>query len=118
MGYTKSNSVFANTQSVAFAIAAPQTASANGAAIELGDRGTMRLDINITAASGTNPTLDVSFETSSDNVTWRALGSFPQYTAAGTVRKSFSGCDRWVRPKWTITGTNPSFTFTIIGDAV
>lgn len=108
-----------NITDVTLAASAARTATGNGSAVALGDLGTVRLLLDVTAASGTTPTLDVTVETSYDGSTgWTSLGTFAQKTAAGTQRKSFSGCDRYVRATWTIGGTTPSFTFSIAGEAV
>lgn len=100
---------------------AAETATGNDTAVELGDCATVRLTLAVTAASGTTPTLDVTVETSADNgVTdaWRTLGTFAQKTVVASERKSFGGCDRWVRTRRVIAGTTPSFTYSIIGEAI
>lgn len=99
------------------------TATATSTGVELDDKGTVRLALVITAVSGTStPTLTVTIQTSYDNgVTdaWRTVGSaFAGQTATGTVRQSFAGCDRFVRASYVISGTTPSFTFSIAGEAV
>lgn len=87
-----------------------ETATGNGTAVELGDKGTVRLKLDVTAASGTTPTLDVTIETSSDNGvsdSWRSLGTFAQKTGVSAEFKSFPGCDQFVRSRRTIGGTTP-----------
>lgn len=90
--------------------------------VELDDKGTVRLALAVTAASGTTPSMTVTVQTSYDNGAtdpWRTAGSaFPAVTATGTTRQSFAGCDRFVRASYAITGTTPSFTFSITGEAV
>ena len=104
---------------VVLAASAARTATGSGSAVALGDLGTIRLLLDVTAASGTTPTLDVTIETSYDGSTgWVSLGTFSQKTAVSTQRKSFSGCDRYVRASWVVGGTTPSFTFSITGEAV
>jgi hypothetical protein len=117
MGYTTSNGRYANTVELKFTEGTFTASGAGSTGQELGDRGTCRLTLAVTAASGTTPTLDFDVETSEDNVTWRVAGSFAQMTAVGTQRKSFTGIDKWVRVKRTIGGTTPSFTLKISGDA-
>jgi hypothetical protein len=103
-----------------------EVATGSSAGVELDDKGTVRLTLDIAAVAGTNPTLDVTIETSSDNGVndaWRALGTFVQQTAVATganaVRASFGGCDRYVRARRVIGGTaGPSFTYSITGEAV
>lgn len=85
---------------------------------ELGDRGTARLDLVTTAVSGTSPTLDVAISTSPDGVTYTAVASFAQVTAAGSLHKVFSGLDRFVRAVCTLGGSaGPSVTFGLDGEA-
>jgi hypothetical protein len=80
------------------------------------DKGTARLLLAVTAASGTTPTLDVVIQTSHDGTTWRTAHTFTQATATGTQRASFP-VDRFVRATWTVGGTTPSFTFAVTGEA-
>ncbi len=70
-----------------------------------------------TSTPGVPPTLDVTLQTSKDDTNWRTLGTFAQISAAGSERKSFPGCDRYVRATWDLGGTSASFTFSIAGDA-
>jgi hypothetical protein len=98
------------------------TATGTSAAIELDNKGTARLALVITAATGTTPSITVTIQTSLDSGatdSWRTVGSaFAAQTAAGTVRQSFPGCDRYIRASYVITGTTPSITFGISGEAV
>jgi hypothetical protein len=89
--------------------------------VEVAGHGTMRLDLVISAATGTTPSDTITIQTSYDNgVTdaWRTVAAFPAQTAAGTVRQVFAGLDRWVRASHVITGTTPSFTYTLSGELV
>lgn len=118
MSYTTAKGRSADTLALSLHDSAARTATGTGSSYELGDRGVLRLLLDVTAASGTSPTLDVAVETSYDGSTWRSVAAFAQKTAAGTERKSFSGCDRFVRITYTIGGTTPSFTFSVSGEAV
>lgn len=98
-----------------------KTATGTSTPVELDDKGTLRLSLTSSAVSGTTPSMTVTMQTSLDaGVTdaWRSLGAFTAQTAAGTERKSFPGADRYVRASWVISGTTPSFTFSIDGEAV
>lgn len=117
MGYHKQNGEYADTEDVTLAASTARTATGQGSALELGDRGTVRLLLDCTAASGTNPTLVVAIQTSHDGSTWRELGAFTQLTASGSQRISLGGCDRFVRAAWGIGGTDPSFTFSVSGES-
>lgn len=73
-----------------------------------------RFQLNVTAASGTSPTLDVVVEDTLDGSTWNAIGTFTQKVTVGrevlTLTTPFT--DR-LRVRWSITGTAPSFTFSV-----
>lgn len=95
---------------------AARTASGNQA--DPGDWGrvsSLRLQLNVTAASGTSPTLNVLVEDSVDGTNWNTIGTFAQKTAVSreviNVTTPFA---RRLRVSWTIAGTTPSFTFDVI----
>lgn len=122
----------ADTEAVTALASAARDSSSVGAAVELGAaprRTTVELLLDITAASGTDPTLLVTIETSADGALgWRAVtplgedgeaSSFASASAEGSERVVFPGCDRYIRVRWVIGGTNvPSFTFSVSGLAV
>lgn len=71
--------------------------------------------VNVTAVSGTNPTIDIALQESFDNgTTWKDVYHVARITATGTMSVPniyVSGRRRWA---WTIGGTaTPTFTFTI-----
>jgi hypothetical protein len=120
MGYQMQNGRYANTLPV-HVMGGVVAVTTNGAAVELGDRGSARLDLKVTASSGdTSQTLDVKIQTSPDGATWSDVASFTQVTTAtGSQHKVFTGLDRFVRAVATVGGTGtPSFTFTVDGEAV
>lgn len=117
MGYATKSGRWADTIDLPLAAAGARTATGNGAAFEPGDRGVARLFLNVTAASGTTPTLNVTIQTSNDGTTWRSAGTFTQATGVTSQRATFN-IDRFVRATWTIGGTTPSFNFSITGEAV
>ena len=61
------------------------TGDANSSKVNTGGYGTVKAFLNITAVSGTSPTLDIKFQDSADNSTWVdvASGAFAQKTATG-----------------------------------
>ena len=69
--------------------------------------------LNVTAASGTSPTLDVKLETSSDGTNWYTVAAFAQKTGISSERKGFAPLDDYARWTWTVGGTTPNFTFAI-----
>lgn len=128
MGYFRANTAgghkpgeWADTDPVSLQASAAITTTAAGSWIEVADRGDLRLTLDVTAVSGTNPTLDVEIETASDSSgsNLDTLGSFSQRTATGSQRLKFHGVDRFVRYRRTIGGTStPTFTFSLTGEAV
>lgn len=94
-------------------------ATVNGDPIDT-PAGTLRVFLDVTAASGTTPTLDVKFQTRKDAAdAWRDIEptqALTQKTAVGTQRKVISGCDRQTRCVATIGGTTPSFTFSVVAE--
>jgi hypothetical protein len=71
--------------------------------------------LDITAASGANPTLDIVFKVYDDiSGKWYELASFDRKTAIGNdVGFVAYGLDGSVAAFYTIGGGSPSFTFTI-----
>lgn len=103
---------------------AEETSVASAARTTSGDTGTitgyegastLRAQLDVTAASGTSPTLNVVIEDTLDGTTWNAVGTFAQKTAAGreviNATTPFAGR---LRVRWTIAGTTPSFTFSVV----
>lgn len=102
---------------------ATTTIAASAARTISGDTGTLpgygpaeslRAQLDVTAASGTSPTLNVVLEDTLDGTNWNVIGTFAQRTAAGreviTVTTPFSD---QLRARWTVGGTTPSFTFSL-----
>lgn len=92
------------------------TASGNsGALTGYGAATSLRAQLNVTAASGTTPTLDVVIEDSVDGgATWNTVGTFTQKTASSrevvNVTNPFGD---QLRVRWTVGGTTPNFTFAV-----
>lgn len=99
---------------------AARTSSTTSDVYEVGDKGTARLTLDITAVSGTTPSIHVQIETRKDYSSgdWRVVDAFGPKTAVGSERRSMSGLDRFVRAVCTIAGTTPSFTFSLTGETV
>jgi hypothetical protein len=100
-----------NTAEVA---SAARTATGNSGAISTPAGGAISGLINITAVSGTSPTLDLTLEESMDGgTTWVTRWAAHRATAVTTIEipiMKVGGIRRWA---WTIGGTSPSFTFQI-----
>jgi hypothetical protein len=96
------------------ASAARTTTGNSGILTNFGSFKTIRAQLDVTAASGTTPTLDVVIEDTLDGVNFNTIGTFTQRTSAGRqvidITTPFSDS---VRIRWTIGGTTPSFTFSV-----
>lgn len=100
---------------VAFVASAARTTTGNSGAIACEKGLNLNLLVEVTASSGTTPTLDFTIEWSMDGTNFGALQapeSFTQITAA-TVRRlqQFPIKAPFFRLVWTVAGTTPSFTF-------
>lgn len=76
----------------------------------------LRAQLDVTAASGTTPVLDVVLEDTLDGgATWNTVGTFAQRTAAGreVINITTPFTDR-LRARWTVGGVTPSFTFSVV----
>jgi hypothetical protein len=94
---------------------AVKTATGNGAAVKLGASDKIVAVLDVLAASGTSPTLDVKIQESADGSTWSDLITFTQKTGVGREEKSAvpDNAKPYKRVSYTIGGTNPSFTFDV-----
>src|SRR5258708_39485908 len=94
-----------------------ETSSGSSASFGTGNMGLVGLFVNITAKSGTLPTLIVNIQHSPDNVTWYDVPSLTTsslniVSAVSTILSNPTPLADYVRCNWTIGGVNPSFTFT------
>lgn len=97
---------------------AAQTANGNSADLPVGTFDQLAVDVNVTAVSGTTPSMTLSVQRKGADGVYYPLWTSAAITAVGvtstdigpglTVAKSIAGLVRLV---WTITGTTPSFTF-------
>lgn len=98
------------------------TASGLGSAVPVINKDQFRGQSAVSAVSGTSPSITVSVQTSHDagaTDTWRTVASFTAQTAVGTSAwQDFVGLDRYVRAAWSVSGTTPSITFGVVGEAV
>lgn len=98
------------------AASAARTVTGNSGEFDsFGEASTLRAQLDITAASGTTPTLDVLIQDTLDGTNWNTVGTFAQKVTTGreviNITVPFA---RRVRALWTITGTTPSFTFSVV----
>lgn len=96
---------------------AARTATGNSGVLagDYGPSNTLRIQLDVTAASGTSPTLDVVVEDTLDGTNFNTIATFAQKTAAGreVVNVTVPFAKR-LRVRWTIGGTTPSFTFSVV----
>ena len=101
----------------AFVTSAARTTTGNSGAIGLGKSLNVGIMVEVTAQSGTTPTLDFSVEWSMDGTNFGAaqpVDTFTQFAATtGRAIKLFAVKAPFLRVVWTIAGTTPSFTFLI-----
>jgi hypothetical protein len=98
---------------------AARTTSTNGTAFDTSGYDSISATLVISAASGTNPTLDVVLETTADGTNYYTVLAYPQQTTTNAgVARVFAGLGSLSRWKWTIGGTDtPTFTFAITATA-
>lgn len=97
------------------ASAARTTSGNSGTLTGWGAAKTLRAQVNVTAVSGTTPTLDVILEDTFDGTTWNTIATLPQLTGTGrqVINVTAPFTDR-IRVAWTIGGATPSFTFDVL----
>lgn len=107
--------VFSKKPTVAVASAA-RTATGSSGSIDVGHQDFLSLMLDVTAVSGTTPSLTLSVEWSHDGATWFTadpVDTFTAVTASGKKVKLFQVKGTVARVTWTISGTTPSFTFSV-----
>jgi len=72
--------------------------------------------LDITAASGTAPSLTVTVETSADGASWFTHTAFAAKTAVGKDVLKLVNLGAFLRVSYAISGTAPSFTFSVVLD--
>jgi hypothetical protein len=90
------------------------TTSGNSGPMDTGGCACLSTQVAITAFSGTNPTFQIDVLASDDGVNFNVVHSTIQMVGIDTQRLSgirISG--RFFQINWTVTGTSPSFTFTV-----
>ena len=101
---------------VTLAPSAARTGAFTGSAFNCHEYNQAVLTLDVTAASGTTPTLDVNVQDSADGSSWATVGSFAQKTGVASERKVFSGLREFIRAQHGVPGgTTPSFTYSVSG---
>lgn len=101
------------TSAVILASAA-RTATGQSTAFPIGGDDSLSVLVDITAVSGTTPSMTVNVEWSHDNVNWfiaDPADAFTALTVAAKRVKIFTVKGLYARLNYTISGTTPSFTF-------
>ena len=85
-----------------------------------GYEGDILFILDSAAGGGSSPTLDVTIEDSDDNSTFGSLSgaAFTQVTGSASTQKlsiSADECKRYVRVKFTIGGSSPTFDLSVTG---
>ena len=99
-------------QEFELAASAARTADGTGDGVDASASLVAVAELEVTAASGTSPTLDVKV-VGVDGEKTVELGKFAQQTAAGSGRIAVPLPYPQARAEWTIGGTTPSFTFSV-----
>lgn len=122
MPFTTAQNQFTKGADLTVLASGAVTASGQSAAVDVGGAGTLRAQVQVSAVSGTTPSITVTIQTSHDaGVTdaWRTAGA--AYTALTAVANSPYQCfvvDRYVRVSYVVSGTTPSLTTTVVAEAV
>lgn len=109
-------------QVVTVKASAATTTTGQTAGFPTGYQNTLDIFVDITAVSGTTPSMTVNVEWSNDNATWFAADTADSFTAATAAQKrvkEFAVKGNYARLNYTISGTTPSFTWAataLIGD--
>lgn len=98
---------------------AARTATGSSSAISVGSgAANIELELEVTAVSGTSPSMTLSVQWSVDGTNFGnvdgATDAFAAVTAVGSVVKSMPVRAPYMQFTWTITGTTPSLTFSIL----
>jgi hypothetical protein len=98
------------------------TTSGQTSAMDVGGAGTLRCQVVVSAVSGTSPSVTVTVQTSHDggvSDAWRTAGAaFSAVTSATSSSWQSFAVDRFVRVSYTVSGTTPSLTTSVVGEAV
>lgn len=95
-----------------------ESANGTGAAVDLADRSFAQLTIDVTALTGTGPSIVFTVEHSLAQTDWSLVAQGPTVAIASTKTLTLTGTYRFIRVKWAIAGTaSPTATFAVTGTA-
>ncbi len=100
------------TKTITLAASAARTADGESTSFDVGRFTEGLLHIDVTAASGSTPTLDFDVEAGPADDALGFIHTEPaQITAVGKTLVKLVNLGKWFRLSWDIGGTTPSFTF-------
>lgn len=107
-------------QSVQTLISGTITASGNSPSGQVPqvELNTIAVTLNVSAVTGTTPSITVSLQWSDDGVTWANASpadAFTAITAVTAITQVFTIKGQLWRLAYTVSGTTPSFTVTATG---
>jgi hypothetical protein len=122
MPFTTSQNQLSKGRDVTVLASGALTASGQSAAVDVGGAGVLRAQVVVSAATGTTPSITATIQTSHDAGVadaWRTAGAaYTAITAAGSSPWQSFAVDRYVRVSYVISGTTPSLTTSVVGEAV
>lgn len=106
---------FPKTFQTFLAASSARTTTGQGSAVSTGLEQAQVAKVDVTAASGTTPNLTVTVEESANGSTgWATKATFAAKTGTGSQIIALPRLNHsFLRASWTITGTTPSFTFSV-----
>lgn len=100
------------TKTITLASASARTAAGESAAFDIERFAEALIFIDVTAVSGSSPTLDFDVECGPADDEMAFIHTEPaQITAAGKTPVKLTNLGKWLRLSWDIGGSSPSFTF-------
>lgn len=131
MAYTNASGAVRGTPLTLKASSAETASTTSGSANTGMDPGGLYVEVNVTAASGTTPTMTVVIEGSLDGTNWFTLGTVgangynsgsvgtapSNFTATAGPIRAYLDSPQYVRSRSVIGGTTPSFTYTVLAVA-
>ena len=101
------------TAQTMIAASAARTTTGTGSAVQVNERHQVA-KLDVTAASGTTPSLTVTIEESPNGSTgWVTRASFAARSTTGSQVIPLPRAGPWVRAAWSVSGGTPSFTFAV-----
>jgi len=95
-----------------------ETVSGVSSVIDLGARNALRVTLEASVFTGTNPKITVKVESSpSGTAGWKTIGTMPALSVETFCEETLGSVLRFVRFSWTVEGTTPSVMFSLTAEA-